>query len=114
MTPNRLLGLSGWIYGLLGFFFLFSSPWVAKSAGVPLDGLVIGTTVFLAAVCFFLAYSAFRARFGTYSQKKRFAVSAGIFCGGMAGLGGWTLGVVLANTSYGQCLRHARYLVEDK
>ncbi len=80
----------------MGLFSLFSSPWAAKGAGLPLDGVVIGVMVFLAAVCFFLAYSAFRARFGTNSEKKRFAVIGGFFCGSMAGLGGWTLGVVLA------------------
>jgi hypothetical protein len=96
MTPNRLLGLSGWIYALLGVFFIFSSPWVAEIAEVPLDGALIGITAFLSAACFFLAYSAFRIRFGTNSQKKWFAVSAGFFLGSMAGLGGWALGIVLA------------------
>ena len=96
MTPNRLFILSGWMYTVMGVSLLFSSPWVAKSAERPLDGVLIGTTVFLAAICFYLGYSAFRARLGTNSQKRRFAFFAGYFCGGMAGLGGWTLGVILA------------------
>ena len=91
MKRNWLLSLSAILYLGFGVLVLGALPFRDK----PLDGRFIGVAAFFAAICFWLSYAAFRARTGSFSQKRNFAIAGGIFCGSVAGFSGWVLAMML-------------------
>jgi len=91
MKRNWLLSLSAVLYLGVGALALAALPFRDK----PLDGTFVGVAILFAAICFWLGYAAFRARAGSFSQKRNFAIAGGVFCGGVAGLSGWGLAIVL-------------------
>lgn len=96
MKRNRFLEVSAVIYAVLAILILvILSSW-ERFAGKPLEGPVIVTAIFLAAVCLLLGYPALRVRTGSFLQRRNFGITAGVFCGAIAGLAGLSAGLAFS------------------
>ena len=91
MKRNWPLTISATLYFINGALFIIAL--IVKINSPDIATIVV--TGLISLLCFYFGYAALAAKTGSFSQKKNFGITAGLFCGIATGIAGPVVGIVL-------------------